>query len=154
VFDRPASLFRAFAIAEAVSWTLLIGGMVLRAVTGEGIGVSIGGAVHGFVFLAYGAVVLLVAKNQRWRAGVAVVALVSAVVPYASVPADVWLHRSGRLSGAWRVAASDDPRDAAWHDRALRALLRAPVRAAIGAGAGIAALFAALLLIGPPGGDH
>ncbi|WP_188755107.1 DUF3817 domain-containing protein [Microbacterium album] len=154
MFHRPASLFRVFAIAEAISWTLLIGGMVLRAITGERLGVTIGGAIHGFVFLAFCAVVVIVAKNQRWPAGVWILALVSAILPYATIPAEIRLHRTGRLAGEWRVEPTDDPRDAAWHDRALRLLLRRPVQAGATAAVAVVAVFAALLLIGPPGGSH
>lgn len=152
MFRRPAALFRTLAIAEAISWTLLIGGIALRAMTGEPRGVSIGGAVHGFVFLSYGAVVILVAMNQRWGVGRFAVALLSAVIPYASVPAEVRLQRSGALEGDWRTSAGTGPRDATWHDRALRAVLRHPVRSGIGAVLAVAVVFTALLLIGPPGG--
>ncbi|ROS73602.1 DUF3817 domain-containing protein [Cellulomonas sp. PhB143] len=148
----PLSLFRALALAEAASWTLLIVGMILRATAGLDVAVSIGGGIHGFVFLCYGLTVVLVAKNQRWRAGPTTVALVSAVVPYASVPTEIWLHRTGRLDGDWRRAAGDDPRDATWHDRLLRTLLSSPWRSAGSLAVAVVAVFVVLLAVGPPGG--
>lgn len=152
MFRTPYALFRTLAIAEMVSWTLLIGGLIVRAVTGFAPAVTIGGGIHGFIFLSYGATVILVAKNQRWRGGVTILALVSAVVPYATLPVELWLSRTGRLLGAWRLQAGSDPRDASWHDRLLRSVLRRPVVSAVVIAAAVVATFAALLVIGPPGG--
>jgi len=152
VFRNPHSLFRALAIAEAISWTLLIAGLIVRAATGWAPGVTIGGGIHGFVFLSYGATAILVALNNRWRAWPTVVALVSAIVPYATVPAEIWLQRSGLLAGAWRLEATDDPRDDRWYDRVMRWFLRRPWVLGALIALAVVALFAVLLLVGPPGG--
>lgn len=148
----PRALFRTLAIAEAVSWTLLIGGLVLRAVTDWGLGVTIGGGIHGFVFLAYGATAVLLTVHQRWGAGAAVLAIGSAIVPYATIPVERWLARTGRLDGPWRLEATDDPRDARPLDRLVRTLLRHPVLLALALLVAVAALFTVLLIVGPPGG--
>lgn len=152
MFRTPARLFRLFAVAEAVSWTLLIGGMILRSTAGLDVAVSIGGGIHGFVFLAYGAVAVIAAKNQRWRLGPTAIALISAVIPYATIPADVWLHRSGRLEGLWRTAATRDPRDHTWHDRLLRLLLAHPLLIGGLLAAAVVVVFVVLLILGPPVG--
>ncbi|QKJ18977.1 DUF3817 domain-containing protein [Microbacterium hominis] len=154
MFRAPLQLFRSLAIAEAISWTLLIGGLVLRATAGWDIAVTIGGGIHGFVFLSYGATAVLVAKNQRWGAGPAVVAIASAIIPYATIPTEIWLHRSGRLEGAWRVTATGDPRDGAWHDRLMRWFLRRPLVLALLLAAAVVVIFVVLLLVGPPGGER
>jgi integral membrane protein len=152
VFSTPKSLFRTLAIAEVISWTLLITALILRATTGWALGVTIGGGIHGFIFLSYGATALLVAVHQRWSVGVAVAAIVAAIVPYATLPVEIWLQRSGRLEGAWRLDAGDDPRDSRWIDRLMRWFLRRPwVLALIILGA-VVLLFVVLLTIGPPGG--
>lgn len=152
MFRTPQSLFRVLAIAEAISWTLLIGGLILRATQDWPLAVTIGGAIHGFVFLAYAATAVLVAKNQRWSGGPTLVGIVSAVVPYATIPVEKWLARSGRLEGDWRLEQTDDPRDARWHDRLTRWLLNhARVLVTIMVLA-LGALYVALLIIGPPGG--
>ncbi|WP_109210797.1 MULTISPECIES: DUF3817 domain-containing protein [Microbacterium] len=152
MFRNPHTLFRALAIAEVISWTLLIGGLVLRASTGWALGVTIGGGIHGFVFLSYGATAILVALNNRWRVGPTAVALVSAVIPYATIPAELWLQRSGRLAGAWRLEQTDDPRDASWYDRLMRLFLRRPWVLGALIALAVVVLYVALLLIGPPGG--
>ncbi|MDX2375882.1 DUF3817 domain-containing protein [Microbacterium sp. LRZ72] len=152
MFRTPLSLFRTLAIAEAISWTLLIGGLILRATADLAIAVTIGGGIHGFVFLSYGATAILVAKNQRWRAGPTIVAIASAIIPYATIPTEIWLHRSRRLDGPWRLTATSDPRDSAWHDRLMRWFLRRPWMLALLIAAAVVLLFVVLLILGPPGG--
>ena len=153
MFRTPLSLFRTLAILEAVSWTLLIGALIARAVDAElALAVTIGGGIHGFVFLSYGATVILVALNNRWRAWPTIVGLVSAVVPYATIPTEIWLHRRGSLVGSWRLEQTDDPRDRAWYDRALRWFLRRPWALGLLIVAAVVVLYVSLLVIGPPGG--
>lgn len=152
MFRTPLTLFRTLAIAEAISWTLLIGGLILRAVADLPLAVTIGGSLHGFVFLAYGATAVLVALNQRWGVGPAVVAVASAVIPYATVPTEIWLHRTGRLRGDWRLDSTDDPRDQRPLDRLLRFFLRRPWALALALVAAVALVFVVLLIVGPPGG--
>jgi integral membrane protein len=146
----PKSLFRFVAIAEAITWTLLIAALVIRAVTGFAPIVTIAGGIHGFVFLSYGATAVLLAVNQRWSPGVAVVAIASAIVPYATIPVEVWLARSGRLDGAWRREQTDDPRDRVWVDRLARWFIRHPVLLIVAIAAAVVVLFVVLLWIGPP----
>ena len=63
----PRSFYRVVAIAEAVTWTLLIGGMLLKYVAQAGsLGVLIGCSLHGLVFINYGATAVLVGVNQHW----------------------------------------------------------------------------------------
>ena len=140
------------AVAEAISWTLLIAGLIVRATTDLAIAVTVGGGIHGFVFLSYGATAVLVAKNQRWGAWPTVVAIASAIIPYATIPTELWLHRSGLLEGAWRREQTDDPRDRSWHDRLMRALLRRPWVLAVLIAAAVVVIFVVLLIVGPPGG--
>lgn len=152
MFHSPLRLFRALAILEAISWTLLLLGLLLRAVADLPLAVTVGGGIHGFVFLSYGATAILVAKNNRWTAGPTAVALVSAVIPYATIPTEIWLHRTRRLDGPWRLDATGDPRDARWHDRLLRWFLHRPWVLAILIAGAVIALYTVLLIVGPPGG--
>ena len=140
------------AIAEAITWTLLISGLILRATIALDVAVSIGGAVHGFVFLAYAATALIVALNQRWSFRIAAMAIGSAIVPYATVPLELWLQRTGQLTGNFRLTATDDSRDNRLTDRALRLLLRHPLVFVALVAIGVIVLFSILLALGPPGG--
>ena len=152
MFRAPQTLFRVLAIAEAISWTLLISALVLRATVGVALGVTIAGAIHGFVFLSYGATAVLLALHQRWTAWPTIAAIGSAVIPYATIPTELWLARSGRLAGAWRLEESADPADRRWYDGLLRWFLRRPWVLGLLILVAVAALFTVLLLIGPPGG--
>ncbi len=152
MLSTPRSLFRALAIAEAVTWTLLIAALITRAATGFAPAVTIAGGIHGFVFLSYGATAILLAVNQRWKPGVAVLAIASAIVPYATVPMELWLDRTRRLDGPWRRESTDDPRDAGWIDRTMRWFLRNPVILVLLVVVAVAVLFTVLLILGPPGG--
>ena len=144
----PRSLFRAAAVAELVTWTLLIDGMVAKYALDAGDwGVRIGGSVHGFVFLAYLVVTTVVAVNQRWSVGALVLGWASAVVPYATVPFEVAVARRGMLAGTWR--RTPDERSGLW-DRVLFFVVRRP---AVAAGVGVVAValvFSGLLVAGPP----
>lgn len=149
----PRSFYRVVAIAEAVTWTLLIAGLLLKYLFDAGdLGVRVGGTIHGFVFLAYAVTAVLVGVNQRWRIGLIALGVITAVIPYATIPFDRWLEKNGRLDGDWRTTATDDPRDQGWIDRLLRWFLNHPVVLAVLLVVGIVAVFTVLLIIGPPGG--
>ncbi len=149
----PKKLYRIVAIAEAITWTLLISALVFRAMVGEenvGPAVTIGGSIHGFVFLTYGATAILTAINQRWSVGLGLLAVVTAIVPYATIPFDLWAHRTGKLEGDWRREATDDPRDQRWFDRLVRWMLNHPYLLATLILLAVVALFTVLLILGPP----
>ena len=148
----PKRLYRLLAFAEAVTWTVLIVAMILKYGAGVDAAVLVGGSIHGFVFLAYAFTALLVGVNQRWRIGLVGAAVVTAIVPYATVPFDLWLIRRGRLEGGWRHERTDHPADGNWVNKLLRWFLARPVLLTVVAVLGIAAVFTTLLVIGPPGG--
>ena len=153
MFSTPRTLFRTLALAEVVSWTLLIAGIIVRATTGWAPAVTIGGGIHGFVFLSYGATVILVALNNRWKAGPTAAALVSAVVPYATIPVELWADRRGLLAGSWRTDATADAGvPACWYDRPLAWFLARPALLFGGIAVAVVAVYSVLLIVGPPGG--
>jgi integral membrane protein len=147
----PRTLYRTLAFAEAVSWTLLIAGMLLKYVLRvTDVGVSIGGAVHGFVVIAFVVVAVVVAVNQRWSLRVTAFALAGVVVPYLSIPVERWLDTRARLAGDWRRTATDDPRDRGFESRMLRwGLAHTWLALALGA-ALVVVVFVVLLVSGPP----
>lgn len=152
MFRTPFSAFRILAVAEAVTWTLLITGLILRAALGWSLAVTVAGGIHGFVFLSYGATAILVALNNRWRPGPTILAIGSAVIPYATIPAEIWLHRRGLLAGTWRTSAAPEAAERRWYDAPLQWFLRRPWVLVLLVALAVTALFAILLLIGPPGG--
>lgn len=146
----PKRLYRLLAFAEVVTWTILITAMILKYAAGIEWAVLVGGSIHGFVFLAYAFQSVLVGVNQRWNVGRIAFAVLTAIVPYATVPFDLWLVRKGHLEGGWRFEATDHPADGNWVNRLLRWFLARPLLLTVLAVVGIAALFAVLLMIGPP----
>lgn len=144
----PDRLFTALARAELVTWTLLLAGMAGKYVLGFGdIGVRIGGGLHGFVFLGYCLVTVLVAVDQRWRLRDAALGLGSAVVPYATFGFERSVERRGLLAPAWRLL-TDPPQGLL--DRLVAAVVRRPAPAAVVLVVLIAAVFGGLLMLGPP----
>jgi integral membrane protein len=91
-----ARAFRAVAVAEAVSWALLLAGMFVKWVlrTSE-LGVQLAGPVHGAIFIGYVLVTLLAWRVLRWSPGTALLALVASVPPFATV----WFERRAQRNG-------------------------------------------------------
>ena len=143
----PLPLFRRVAIAEAVTWALLLTGMFLKYVTETTeLGVRIFGMVHGVV------VRRLLPDHRAGRRRPALVARPDAA-------------RAGRvgpavLHGALRPVRREARRagdDLAADQRAVRSrssvrswLLRNPVRGALAGLVAVAALTGVALLVGPP----
>ncbi len=151
----PRLFYRTLAFAEAVTWTLLIVGILMKYVWDLGdVGVRVGGTIHGFVFLAYAMTAVLVGVNQRWSIPLIGLGVVTAIVPYATIPFDLWADRTGRLNGGWRRTATDDPRDRSWIDVTMRWFLNHPVILIVLFVVALVAIFATLLTIGPPGGER
>lgn len=148
LFSTPSRLYRVLAFAEMVTWTLLLLGMLLKyGLQSTEVMVRIGGSLHGFVFLSYVVVTVLVAVDQRWGAARLALGLGSALIPYLTVPFERWAHRTGLLGNSWRLRA-DEPAGAP--ERVVALALRRPVLAALVAVVVVAVVFSVLLSLGPP----
>lgn len=147
----PRLFYRSLAVAEAVTWTGLITVMVLKYGFGvEGAFTTIVGGVHGLVFLAYAFTAVLVGVNQRWSIPLIALAVACAIVPYATIPVEVWADRTGRLDGGWRRTAGDHPGDANWVNHTLRWFLGHTVVLVLVFVVGIGGIMTVLLMAGPP----
>ena len=143
----PQRLFRTLAIAEAITWALLLFGMFLKygpEVTE--LGVRIFGMVHGVVFIGYCLVTVLVAVDRRWSPGRTLLGLVAAIPPFATLLFDTYAQRSGLLAGDWRLPVESG----SGLDRPTSWLLRNPGRGAVVGLGAVAALTGIALLVGPP----
>lgn len=130
------------------TWAGLIAGLVLRALDVINI-VPITGGIHGFVFLCYAVTTVFVWANQQWRFRVGFTGLVLAIVPFATVPFEVWVDRRGMLKGGWRLAPGGDaPKGFVEHVQAW--ILRRPLLAIAILIVLIVAVFSTLLWLGPP----
>lgn len=146
----PLRLFRTVAVAEAVTWALLLVGMYLKYVTETtDRAVSVFGMLHGVVFIAYGLTALVVAVDQRWSAGRTALALLASIPPFFTVLFDVLAERRGALASSWRLTA-DRTVPAPGLDRPVRWLLGHPGQGALVGVAAVTLLTVVALLVGPP----
>lgn len=144
----PRLLFRRVAVAEAITWALLLAGMFLKYVTETTeVGVQVFGMVHGVVFVAYCLTTVLVAVDQRWSFGRTLLGLAAAVPPFFTVLFDWYAEKRGALADHWRLRETDPDglpqRLAAW-------LIRNPLRGAVAGLVAVAGLTVLALLVGPP----
>ena len=147
----PKSFFKFFAIAETVTWSLLILGMILKYVTNTTeVGVRIGGGIHGFVFICFVIAVIGVGTSQQWSKRRIAIGLGSAIIPYATIPFERSVEKTGSLEGGWGLGR-DGRTPQGWFEKLTAWCIRSPWLA-IGLGLVFVVLvFSGLLLAGPPG---
>ncbi|MGA8851932.1 MAG: DUF3817 domain-containing protein [Aeromicrobium sp.] len=97
------TVFRTVAVAEAVSWALLLCAMYAKWIAEaepfglrEG-GVPVAGMIHGVVFLLFVVLALVAWRQFGWGMRVLLLALVAAVVPFATYVFEVRADRHGLL---------------------------------------------------------
>ncbi len=144
----PRRLFRSVAIAEAVTWGLLLIGMFLKYVTETTeLGVRIGGMLHGIVFVGYLVTTVVVAVDARWSARRTIVGLLAAIPPFFTIWFDVVSERQGALPSRWRLTETEP---AGVRERLVAWLVRKPVQGVAVGLVAVAVLTGAALLVGPP----
>jgi integral membrane protein len=144
----PLLLFRRVAIAEAVTWALLLTGMFLKYVTDTTeLGVRVFGMVHGVVFIAYCLTTVLVAVDQRWSRGRLLVGLLASIPPFFTVVFDRNAERHEVLGRSWRL---QHEAPAGVVDRLVSWLVRNPLQGVLAGLVAVAALTGLALLVGPP----
>ncbi|MDT4922398.1 MAG: hypothetical protein QOG01_111 [Pseudonocardiales bacterium] len=72
---------RIVAVAEAVSWLLLIVATIVKYSADAPLGVHIMGPVHGVLFLAYVGLALDVRSRLGWDARTSLIVLADAIIP-------------------------------------------------------------------------
>ncbi|WP_147918237.1 DUF3817 domain-containing protein [Ruania zhangjianzhongii] len=145
---RPARLYGVLALAEMITWALLLSGMFVKYVLDGWDGfVRIGGSIHGFVFLSYVVVTVLVAVDQRWKFSSLALGLGSAIIPFLTLPFERSAARRGMLGATWRLR-SEEPTTPV--ERVAALALKHPVLAAVTAVIVVAVVFSVLLSLGPP----
>ena len=144
----PDRLFRRLAVVEAVTWSLLLVGMVLKYVTETTeLGVRVFGMLHGVAFVAYCVATAVVAVDQRWSPRRTLAALACAVPPLATVPLERYAASHGWLAPTWRLAVQPPARAL---DRPTAWLVRNPLRGLLAGILAVAALTGLALVVGPP----
>ncbi len=109
IFDlsTTAKRFRFISIVEAFTWAGLLLGMLFKYFTGDinkdleiypnEIGVSIFGPLHGAAFVLFLILGVLAARAFKWSPKVIVAGLAASIVPFATIPFEMWVTRNGQL---------------------------------------------------------
>lgn len=146
----PRTLYRRIAVAEVVTWALLLLGMVLKYVTRTtDLGVRVFGLVHGVVFIAFCLVTVLLWVTQRWTVREGLLGLLSAVPPFLTLWWERRLEARGRLGGGWRLGPGGEAPTTV-PERAVALLLARPLVAVAAGVLAVLALTALALAVGPP----
>ncbi|WP_114424069.1 DUF3817 domain-containing protein [Nocardioides houyundeii] len=144
----PTTLYRRVAVAEAITWALLLLGMFLKYVTETTeVMVRIGGMIHGAVFLAYCLTTVLVAVDQRWSLKNVVLGLLCAVPPFVTVWFERYAEKRGLLDSRWRLR---DEAPSGLLEKLAAWLVRKPLQGLVVGVVAVAVLFAGAMLAGPP----
>ncbi|WP_053385625.1 DUF3817 domain-containing protein [Leucobacter japonicus] len=113
---KATGIGRAYAwiaFVEAFTWAGLLVGMFLKYVTETtAMGVTIFGSLHGGAFIVYGIITIVAAIRLRWGWWVALLALAASVPPLVTIPMEIWLRRTGRLTRRDDAAQTAAPGDA------------------------------------------
>lgn len=107
------TIFRTVAIAEALSWALLLSAMFCKWIVesepfglAEG-GVPVAGPIHGGIFVAYVVSCIAAAITFKWDARTTVLALASSIPPFFTYWFEVVADRQGQLGQS--VGATSTP---------------------------------------------
>jgi integral membrane protein len=92
--------FRYVALAEAISFLILLVATVVKHSDGAEGGVQVMGPIHGVLFLAYVAIALGVRGPAGWSPKATIGVLIGAVMPFGGFVVDRWLARTGQLRAA------------------------------------------------------
>lgn len=145
----PSKLFRTLAIAEAITWTLLIAGLIAKYAAGLDWATMVGGSIHGFVFLGYVATVIVVSIDQRWTFAQLAAGIGSAIIPYLTLLFEKFVEKKQLITDPWQLGAGGRT-PAGPLEKAVAWAIRKPVPAFVVALVIIAVVFAILLAIGNP----
>ncbi|MEO7262315.1 MAG: DUF3817 domain-containing protein [Jatrophihabitantaceae bacterium] len=80
-FPSIIGAFRLVAIAEAMSWLLLIVATIVKYSADAPLGVHVLGPIHGALFVGYVLLALVVARQLRWKARTLLIVLAESVFP-------------------------------------------------------------------------
>ena len=103
VAQRPVApmgyVYMVIAFLEAVTWAGLLVGMYQKHILGlEENLVPLFGGLHGLVFMLYMAVAVLTGRSLGWNVRTTALVLAASVPPFVTIPVELWLRRTGRLS--------------------------------------------------------
>lgn len=146
----PRKLYSTVALAETITWALLIVGMILKYSGIYEEATMFTGGIHGFTFLCFCVSTVLIWVNNKWSFGRGVAGLASAIIPFVTIPFERNAEKAGLLEGDWRFRGdnAEQPRTAA--EKVLAFYVQKPALAAVITVCGLALVFVGLLSLGSP----
>jgi integral membrane protein len=90
------TLFKIAAATEAVGWSLLITGIILKSVIGSNIPVLIAGQIHGMLFLIYILAAIGLGPSLSWSLKKSLTAGLFSIPPYGSLVYEIYAARQRR----------------------------------------------------------
>ncbi|MFZ2510558.1 MAG: DUF3817 domain-containing protein [Gordonia sp. (in: high G+C Gram-positive bacteria)] len=95
--SEPAPRFRLIALIEAMTWLLLIIGMILKRTADIESATMVPGMLHGIAFMVYLGVTIWTASELGWGRKVTVLALLASIPPFFTLIFEWWAERKGHL---------------------------------------------------------
>lgn len=98
-------LFRLAAYGEAVGWTILISGLLIKHffMPKSNVPVLLAGQTHGMLFVIYIVAALVLAPSLGWSFGRTAAAGLFSVPPYGSLVFELWAAGRRREHGLTRL---------------------------------------------------
>jgi integral membrane protein len=97
--------FRVVAVAEAISWAALLTAMFFKWVLGHDEAVAIPGMIHGWLFVGYIGVSLVLWREEGWSLRSGLLVLACGVIPFGTIWAERHVDRLPRRTGGTASAA-------------------------------------------------
>jgi integral membrane protein len=101
--DREAwDYFRIAAFGEAFGWTTLISGLAISryVMHGDRAAIDIAGQIHGTIFLAYLASVIVFCSSLRWTRRQTIIAAMASIPPYGTLVFEKYMAHKRRDEAA------------------------------------------------------
>jgi integral membrane protein len=91
-------LFNAAAIGEAIGWTLLISGIIIKHyhLPGHAAALQVAGQIHGILFIFYLGITITAFNSLNWSLKQTLVAVLASVPPYGTLVFEQWAVRVRR----------------------------------------------------------
>ena len=145
----PKTLYRVVARVEAVTWALLLVGLVLKYGTDTTeLLVRVGGMLHGAAFLAYCVVTTFVAVDQKWGVGRWLLGVLTSIPPFVTLWFESYAEKKQLVTDSWRLGGETARGPL---EKLATFVIRKPAQGALAGVVLVALLFALALAVGPPG---
>ncbi len=95
--------FRTTALIEGISWLGMLTALAIKyPLHGSPLPVTIWGWVHGIAWIAFVLACIAAAIRFRWTWWALPTGIIGSTLPFLTIPFDLWMERTGRLSTANR----------------------------------------------------